>query len=99
VLAHPRDIDGLDRNLQDMVSAHLAGMEVFYGSYTASTVASLKEKAEAFGLVPCGGSDFHGINPADEILPGEVGPPLESVAALKRLLGHAGPGAKRTSSR
>jgi hypothetical protein len=67
-----------------LVSVGLAGIEVYYKSYSREVVNWLKEKAETFGLVACGGSDFHGLE-GDEVLPGEVGPPLESVESLRLL--------------
>lgn len=82
VLAHPREILDLDAKIQELISVGLAGMEVYYKNYSREVVRRLKEKAETFGLVSCGGSDFHGLQ-GDEVLPGEVGPPLESVESLK----------------
>ena len=85
VLAHPRDMLDLDTMLQELLPVGLVGMEVYYGGYFEGTVRRLQEMAELFGLVPCGGSDYHAFGKPDEVLPGDTGPPLETVEALKRL--------------
>ncbi len=94
VLAHPlvsavksgrREIDGLEDVLAELSAAGLAGLEVHYGDYTAEQVASLGATARRFGLVPCGGSDYHGSDNPREPVPGSVGPPMETVRELRRL--------------
>lgn len=85
VLAHPRDIPCLTSTIWELLPEGLAGMEVYYGDYSGDTVRSLKQIADTFALVPCGGSDYHALNVPGEVLPGTVGPPMESVLALKRL--------------
>ena len=95
VLAHPlvsavksgrREIPGLDGLLAELSEAGLAGIEVHYGDYTPGQVARLGAIARRFGLVPCGGSDYHGSDNPREPVPGSVGPPMETVRALRRLL-------------
>ena len=82
-LAHPGTVKGVRGLLPELVSDGLAGIEVYYPEHTAAWTAELRELAEAFGLIPTGGSDFHGR--------GEHGGPLgcafvprESVPALER---------------
>lgn len=66
VLAHPyttgdttADVEVVLDRLQE---AGLRGMEVFYGEYDAGQHATLLAIAERRGLIPTGGSDYHGPN-------------------------------------
>ena len=98
VMAHPTYfapdgeagwLTGLKQALPQFKAAGLVGIEVYYGDYTADQVASLKGTCEEFGLVPCGGSDYHASGNPDEPEPGSVGPPMSTVdtlMALKRQL-------------
>lgn len=69
VLAHPGLIRELDaRSLPELVTALMAeglqGIEVYYPQHSKAVTEQLARLAEASGLVPTGGSDFHGkINP------------------------------------
>lgn len=47
------------------VEAGLLGMEVFHSSYDEKISACAQRIAAEFGLLPCGGSDFHGKNKPD----------------------------------
>ncbi|MBI2867424.1 MAG: PHP domain-containing protein [Chloroflexi bacterium] len=86
VLAHPGDTPDLDSLLGSLKTAGLVGMEVYYGSYPRETVERLAATARRHGLVPCGGSDFHGLGYFDEAKPGAVGPPRASVLRLMELV-------------
>ena len=46
--------------LPEAKRAGLVGMEVAYSKYTPETAALAAELADAFGLLPSGGSDYHG---------------------------------------
>ena len=101
VLAHPlesavksgrREICRLEKVVSELASAGLAGLEVYYGDYTPVQVRRLELIAQRFGLIPCGGSDYHKTDTPGEPLPGSVGPPLETVETLrliKRVRDHA----------
>lgn len=68
VLAHPflsLDEAGLREFLVPAREAGLDGMEVYYSVYDADTTALAQAIAEEFGLLPSGGSDFHGGNKPD----------------------------------
>jgi predicted metal-dependent phosphoesterase TrpH len=68
VLAHPflnLDEEGLRGFLPEAVAAGLDGMEVLYPKYSAAETALAEEIAVEFGLLPSGGSDFHGENKPD----------------------------------
>ncbi|MBI3953080.1 MAG: PHP domain-containing protein [Chloroflexi bacterium] len=83
-LAHPHEGPGLaERLLPELVVAGLAGMEVYYKGYAPDVQAHLLGLCRRHGLLPLGGSDYHGLGRSDEVLPGAVDVPL---AAAERLL-------------
>jgi len=67
-LAHPvripsgRDRKALDRLLEELVRAGLNAIEVHHSEHSAGDVAYYQSVAEAWSLIPTGGSDFHGDN-------------------------------------
>ncbi len=94
VMAHPTysasksdrsAVPELREILNDLKQAGLVGMEVYYGDYTAEQVRWLRGLADEFGLVPCGGSDYHALGNPGEPEPGWAGPPMSSVHALQAL--------------
>jgi predicted metal-dependent phosphoesterase TrpH len=76
VLAHPTFITDAEAVLRELVPAGLAGMEVYYKNYDAGTVASLLALAKRHGVLPLGGSDYHGLDRPDEREPGMMDVPL-----------------------
>lgn len=64
VLAHPfqyrLDEDGLRALIETAKGFGLAGMECRYSGYDAAQTAKLEALAAEYGLLPTGGSDFHG---------------------------------------
>lgn len=94
VMAHPTysasksdrgAVDSLPGILAELTAAGLVGMEVYYGDYTPEQVKWLRGLADDFGLIPCGGSDYHAAGNPGEPQPGSVGPPMSSVDALNAL--------------
>lgn len=68
VLAHPflnLERPELEAFLHGAVQAGLDGMEVYYSKYDEVTTALSLEIAKKYGLLPSGGSDFHGKNKPD----------------------------------
>ena len=61
VLAHPTYTHDLPRALPKLRRAGLDGMEVYYTDYTPAIRASLMRLARTHGLLPGGGSDYHGV--------------------------------------
>jgi len=59
-LAHPGTVIGLDQLLPKLVGVGLAGIEAYYGEHSPEMTARCLAHAREFGLVPTGGSDFHG---------------------------------------
>ena len=86
------EVTKLKRTLTELKDSGLVGMEVYYASYTAEQVDFLAKTASEIGLVPCGGSDYHGSGNPDEPEPGSGGPPmriLETLLSAKQRLGAA----------
>ena len=94
VVAHPTyvstktgadNIADLWQVLTELKEAGLVGLEVYYGDYSSDQVSTLSNLADQFGLIPCGGSDYHASGNPSEPEPGMVGPPMESFEALLAL--------------
>lgn len=71
VLAHPTYINpgpdsGFDLStfVHELKQEGLAGLECYYGDYSPETQRGLAKIAREFGLIPTGGSDFHGFGAA-----------------------------------
>ena len=64
VLAHPLQYKMSDDQLCELLTSlcgyGLSGIEVYYSGYKPADTAYLSRLAEKFGLLPSGGSDFHG---------------------------------------
>jgi len=81
VLAHPgiirTDAAGLEHIVRDAARAGLAGIECYYPLHDAETVARCLGLAEKYGLVPTGGSDYHGsVKPKARLGVGSLGEPV-----------------------
>ena len=82
VLAHPANLEDLDTKVAQLKEAGLVGMEVHYSMYSQETIQRLLAVAQRHDLIPCGGSDYHGLGNTGELEPGLLGPPVESVERL-----------------
>ena len=83
VLAHPAYMNDMEAGIANLSGIGLSGMEVHYAKYRDDTIRQLNRIARHYELIPCGGSDYHGMGNSDEGLPGENGPPLDSVDKLE----------------
>jgi predicted metal-dependent phosphoesterase TrpH len=83
VLAHPAYTSDLESNMDELKDAGLLGMEVYYASFDQDTITRLERLADRYDLIPCGGSDYHGLGNVNEALPGVMGPPLSTVTRLE----------------
>ena len=83
VLAHPAGLADLDDKVAELKAAGLVGMEVHYAMYTPETIERLLDVAQRHDLIPCGGSDYHGLGNTGEQLPGLLGPPMKTVERLE----------------
>lgn len=84
ILAHPHTL-GVDNRhemadlLDKLVGYGLVGIECHYGSYPADGRSGMVAMAKRFGLLPSGGSDYHGTYKPDvELGLGRVGLPIPS---------------------
>ena len=84
VIAHPSFIkpEHLDSMLPELRREGLAGIEVYYAGHDPTKEDIYKRYADKFGLVPCGGSDFHNFGHQGEYRPGDWGPPVSTVERL-----------------
>jgi len=64
IIAHPHTLgivrQELDRELARLAGLGLAGVEAYYPEYEPDTRLELVERARQAGLIPSGGSDYHG---------------------------------------
>jgi predicted metal-dependent phosphoesterase TrpH len=87
-LAHPRELyaaGGLETLLGRLKRAGLTGLEVYYQDYTVREIEVFRTLADAFGLLPLGGSDFHGMGGPQQREPGDIPLPEEPVERLLEL--------------
>jgi hypothetical protein len=83
VLAHPTFMNDMEAGIANLKNVGLMGMEVYYAQYDDDTVRHLARLAKEYDLIPCGGSDYHGMGNSGEPLPGTLGPPEETIALLE----------------
>ncbi len=82
VLAHPF-INRAYEQIDELVEMDLDGLEIYHYSHSKPQVKELKRIAKRHGLLPTGGSDFHGRSEHE----GEIGVdqiPVEFLDNLKR---------------
>lgn len=87
-LNHPRELHAagsLEGLLERLTSVGLTGMEVYYQDYTPDEVVMFKALADKFGLLPLGGSDYHGLGNPQQRDPGDIPLPIEPVNAYFEL--------------
>ena len=73
ILAHPGP-DGTRARVEALVAAGLDGLEVRHPGHGAEDVARLGALVDHFGLVPSGGSDWHGTGEGVRMLGGQQVP-------------------------
>jgi 3',5'-nucleoside bisphosphate phosphatase len=64
-VAHPYDAPDVDALVAELVAAGLDGIETYYQGYGPERVEHLLALARQYGLVPTGGSDYHGFPMGD----------------------------------
>ena len=85
VVAHPLFVKDFESLLPRFVELGIVGIEVHYAEFPPEQRAEYGRLAERFGLLPCGGSDYHALGTPGEHLPGTAGPSPEVYHALERL--------------
>ena len=83
VLAHPTFMNDMEVGIANLKKVGLKGMEVYYAQYDDDTVRHLARLAKEYDLIPCGGSDYHGLGNTGEPLPGTLGPPENTITLLE----------------
>ncbi|MDE2836512.1 MAG: PHP domain-containing protein [Chloroflexota bacterium] len=87
VLAHPLYVEEYETIVPRLPDMGIVGLEAHYANYDETEQRILFDLAERYGLLPCGGSDYHAMGTENEALPGADGPPREVFEALERLAG------------
>jgi predicted metal-dependent phosphoesterase TrpH len=72
-------MDNLEYLLGKLKDAGLSAMEVYYQDYDDQTIKRLRAIADEFGLVPLGGSDYHGLGNPRQREPGMIPLPMTQV--------------------
>ncbi len=87
--AHPaeygRNWDDVEPTIEKLKAAGMRAIEVYYKNYSPTTIDRLRALADKHGLLPLGGSDYHGIHGNDERLPGDIPLPDSSIERLLEL--------------
>lgn len=86
VLAHPFSTGDVLGILAALIPMGLRGMEVHYGEYSIGQRAELAAIAARHGLIPTGGSDYHGPSFKEGRELGSVDVPLDTVALLRKVI-------------
>jgi predicted metal-dependent phosphoesterase TrpH len=87
VIAHPLNLPGLAKlreELPELCAVGMVGLETYYGPYTPENERELLALANAYHLIPTGGSDFHGPGIHPTPLGGRY-VPYEAVERLRAL--------------
>jgi predicted metal-dependent phosphoesterase TrpH len=83
VIAHPHTTRGPREMIDRLLPHGLRGLECFYGEYTPAQHQALLQLANAAGLIPTGGSDYHGPNFKEGRELGSAPVPMSRYAALR----------------
>ena len=82
VLAHPFTANNPEMMIVELKAAGLIGIEAYYNGYTADEISRLVSLADKYSLIATGGSDYHGIEAANETIIGGANVPMKSVEQL-----------------
>jgi hypothetical protein len=82
VLAHPFTTPNPELVVNELKTVGLVGMEVYYAGYLPAEINILFDLAHKYDLIPTGGTDYHGIDPASEMTIGGTDVPFHFVEKL-----------------
>ena len=89
VLAHFGEAPSRVHLVRELSDAGLGGLEVYYRTFDAATVTAVGAVADALGLVPTGGSDYHGDSGTYAEAHAGLWVPPEVADGLRRLASRA----------
>jgi len=92
-LAHPMEgnqPEEVEPLVSDLAAQGLTGIEVYYQDYDPGIIQWLLGIANKYGLLPLGGSDFHGLGGSRERQPGDIPLIMEPVQRLLDMARSAG---------
>lgn len=81
-LAHPYSTRDIEGTLKRLVPAGLCGFETYYAEYSTEQHTELRAIADTWGLIPTGGSDYHGIGFREGRILGSAPVPAEVAERL-----------------
>ena len=61
VLAHPLSTRDIEGTVKRLVPEGLKGLETYYAEYSPEQHQHIRQIADAWDLIPTGGSDYHGV--------------------------------------
>jgi predicted metal-dependent phosphoesterase TrpH len=82
VLAHPFTVKDMEKWVAVLKVAGLVGIEAYYKDNTPEDTEAVLKIAEKYGLIVTGGTDFHGIGEAGEVMMGGVAVPVKVAQTL-----------------
>lgn len=82
VVAHPRTVKQVELMVSRLAAGGLAGIEVYAEKYGTEEQERYRALARTYGLIECGGSDYHAFGSENEVVPGVSGPPRETPGLL-----------------
>jgi predicted metal-dependent phosphoesterase TrpH len=85
VLAHPFTVKEPGKWAAELKKAGLVGIEAYYKDNTPETTEATLKIAEENNLVATGGTDFHGIEGAGDVMLGSVHVPVKCARTLIKL--------------
>jgi predicted metal-dependent phosphoesterase TrpH len=85
VLAHPSTVNDAEAVVSRLAATGLVGLEAYYKDYTDQQRYDMVSLAYRYKLITTGGSDFHGIDEATEVMLGDARVPQECSQNLIRL--------------
>jgi len=100
VIAHPRTVGDIERVVIELADDGLDGIEVYTEKYGPEQLALYRNLAERYGLLECGGSDYHANGNESEVVPGGIGvlgPSIDVVSRLESRAAARQPGASKAT--
>lgn len=86
-LAHFREAPDRPDVIAELVEAGLGGLEVYYRTFDRASVEAVGQVGERAGLIPTGGSDYHGDTGPYAAAHAQLWVPQEAVRALLARVG------------